>query len=479
MKRLIPEFRFCSVAIPLALLTFAGSASGQDEKTGIRDEVSYTSDIRPLVRNFCVTCHAGDNPEGEFVLTSYADVRKHTEKGQLLKRINDAEEPMPQSGLMPQYMRRLFQVWADTGYRNEGTKKSEGKGTNMQTFTPPKVTPVDIRRQGFEMLEYLQGHWVGSMNLMGQNFDWMAFDYRPIAPSHIHGIFEGGTIGNLFTSFFVTDFGGRRTIMARNGGILNGIYRTSYFVLDQVKYSRNQAYYRLVDAYGGAQIMYMELTFYGDSLEFNSYTSRFGLTEPKLHMAFQAKRKRPELAAAAAKAVGFPKNVVDFDFSKGLPKPTWADEYPQTSASYISEKSGLSLIELAKDAKDPYRIDQIPRLSKLTVSVKRPAATRGKKLHLYLSQKALTDSQGRFLTAGGYIRTDLLDTLLLYPELSAKTDEFTFTYLHPGKYFLTVVADMDGDGYPSPGDITHPVTPLVVKPKSHEKITVRNLMGGI
>ena len=70
--------------------------------------------MRPVVKNFCTTCHAGDNPEGEFVLMSYEDVRKHVEKGDLLKRINDADEPMPQNGLMPPYMRRLFQVWADT-----------------------------------------------------------------------------------------------------------------------------------------------------------------------------------------------------------------------------------------------------------------------------------------------------------------------------------------------------------------------------
>jgi len=67
--------------------------------------------------------------------------------------------------------------------------------------------------------------------------------------------------------------------MARNGGILNGIYRTSYFVLDLVekrknKQGRAETYYRLVDAYGGKDIMYMELTFSGKSIAFNAYTSR-------------------------------------------------------------------------------------------------------------------------------------------------------------------------------------------------------------
>ncbi len=459
----------------IVMLTSETSYGQSGTSAAIQDEISYTNDIRPIVNNFCTTCHAGDDPEGEFVLTSYADVRKHVEKGELLKRINDAKKPMPQNGLLPPYMRRMFQVWANGGYVNEGSRKASLESKKYAKFEPPAITPVDINRQGFEMLEYMQGHWVGSMMLMGQNIDWMAFDYRAIAPSHVHGIFEGGTIGNLFTSFFVANFKGRKTIMARNGGLLNGIYRTSYFVLDQVKYKRNEAYYRLVDAYGGKDIMWMELTFSGDKLQFNSYTSRFGLTEPKLHMAFTGRSRHPELAAAAAKDVGFPKPVVERDFSKGLPTPTWVDKYPQTSASFIWEDRSKSVLEMAKLSKDPFRIDQMPYLSSLTVKVQRTELTAGRKLHIYLSRRAITDGRGKFITQGGYVRADLLDGLLSFPELSSKQDEFTFTYLHPGKYFLTVVADMNADGYPSPGDITHRVTEVQVSPKSHSNVRVSNL----
>ncbi|MEM1294041.1 MAG: c-type cytochrome domain-containing protein [Verrucomicrobiota bacterium] len=442
---------------------------------GFQDEISYSNDIQPIVKNFCTTCHAGDDPEGDFVLTSYRDVRDHVENGELLDRINDARDPMPEDGLMPNHMRRLFKVWADTGFLENGSMKAIPSSTEYEEFTPPEIIPIDIAREGFELLENLQGHWVGEMNLMGTKYDWMAFDYRPIAPSHVHGIFEAGTIGNLFTSFFVTEFKGKRTIMARNGGILNGIYRTSYFVLDKVKISRGRSYYRLVDAYGGDWIMYMELTFTGKKMEFNAYTSRFGLTKPKRHMAFKAERKRPELASSAAKAVGFPRNVIDFEFPNPMPKPTWGSEYPLTSASYIWEETNKPLIELGNLARDPRRVDQMPYLSQLTVSIRRNQVTQGKKLHVYLSQKALTDEQGRFITRGRYIRLDLLDTLLSFPELSGKANEFTFTYLHPGDYYLTVVADMDGDGYPSPGDISHPVTRVSVAPESRKTVVVNNL----
>ncbi|MEM0970933.1 MAG: hypothetical protein AAGJ31_16385, partial [Verrucomicrobiota bacterium] len=192
---------------------------------------------------------------------------------------------------------------------------------------------------------------------------------------------------------------------------------------------------------------------------------------------FNAQRKRPELAAAAAQVVGFPRKVVDFEMPDPLPVPTWAAEYPHTSASYLYEAQDQKkpLLEMAKISKDPRTIDQIPHLSQLTVSIDRSQKTEGKKLLLYLSQKALTDNSGKFITSGRYIRLDLLDTLLLYPELSSKTNSFTFTYLHPGNYFLTVIADMDGDGYPSPGDITHPLLEVKVAPESHETIRVKEL----
>ena len=81
----------------------------------------------------------------------------------------------------------------------------------------------------------------------------------------------------------------------------------------------------------------------------------------------------------------------------------------------------------------------------------------------------------KFITQSGYIREDLLNTLLLFPELAKNQSEFTFTYLHPGDYYLTVIADMDGDGFPSPGDITHARRRVTVEPKSKQKVTITDM----
>ena len=457
----------------LVALTFAAAtAAAQVTSDSLRDEISYTNDVRPVVKNFCATCHAGDSPEGEMVLTSYEDVRGHVEHGALLDRINDADDPMPPSGLLPRHTRRMIRLWAESGYLNEGSAERAADPADYEAFTPPPIAPIDVRQKGFDLLEKMQGHWVGSMNLMGQEMEWFAFDYRAIAPSHVHGIFEGGTIGNLFTSFFVANFDGVQTIMARNGGVLNGIYRTSYYVLDKAEHRGGKSYYRLVDAYGGAQIMWMELTFSGNQLEFNSYTSRFGLRAPSLHMAFTAERMHPELAAAAARKVGFPKNKVAVDFAEGLPKPDWGAGTPVTSASYLWEEEDKSYEELGRLARDPYRLEQVPHVAKLTVAVQRSAATRGKKLAVYLSQRPLTDKRGKLRMEWGYLQEDAGNRILLFPELSGKQDELTFTYLHPGDYYLTVVADLNGDGNPSRGDLSHASRLLSVAPQSNSRVVV-------
>ena len=475
-------FLFVFLALVSSTVWAQGSAPPEADKPAeITDEVSYNQDIRPVIDNFCTTCHAGSRPLGGFVLTDYESVRRQAEEGTLLKRIEDEVNPMPQTGLMPKYMRRLLRVWAENGFQEgeEGQRAQADATAKPQTtyvdYTPPKITPIDVRREGFDLLEKLQGHWVGDMTLMGQYYDWMAWDYRAIAPSHIHGIYEGGSIGNLFTSFFVADYLGSQTIIARNGGLLNGIYRTSYFVLDTVETKRGWSYYRLVDATGGDEIMWMELRFKRNRLEFNSYTSRFGLTKPKPHMAFKGVRMHPSLSKEAAKQVGFPQLESDYDLSAGLPDPPWPEEYPVTSASYIWEQSGLSILELGHSARDPRRIDQMPHLSQLSVDITRGPETEGETLFVYLSKDSLVDQGGRFLTEYGAVRGDVLDSLLLFPDIAGTEDEFTFTYLHPGTYYLSVIADKNRDGLPSMGDITHRPVQVTVDPESHPRIAVDNI----
>lgn len=437
--------------------------------------LTYQKDVRPIIENNCTSCHAGDSPAAGLSLKSYQDVRKAAEFGALLNRINNHNRPMPMGGLLPKYMRETIEDWARNGYE-EGEAPNVLQSSNYDYIPPADITPVDINEEGFDLLEKMQGHWVGSIDIMSDHYDWFAFDYRAIGPSHVHGIFEGGSMGNLFTGFFVTEFNGKRTIMARNGGLLNGIYRTSYFVLDKVSYRGDESYYRLVDAYAGDAVMYMELTFKADELRFKSYTSSFGTyPQPRRHMDFKGKRMHLELANAAAERYNFPRNKVDFDFSEGLPKPDWGPGNPQTSASYIWEEEGKTLEELAVLANDPYPLAFVPNVGSVQLTLETNDETDGKRHLVYLSKEPLTDEKGQFYMQHGYPDKDRFDGILSFPEIHPGQTHFNYTYLHPGSYYLTVVADVNDDHFPSKGDFTHTSIPLEVLPKTEMEVTVSGI----
>lgn len=346
------------------------------------------------------------------------------------------------------------------------------KDTTDPTPTKRPVTPTNINVDGFDFLSKMQGHWVGKNRVIADDFDWFAFDYRAISPSHIHGLFEGGSSGNLLTSFFVTDFKNTRTIMARNGGLLNGIYRSSYFVMDSVRTNTDGSkYYRLVDAEGGEDVMYMELCFKADSLFFNSYTSRLGLMNlPTRHMTFKAKKENADLSQMAAAAVNFPQNVVAHDFSGGFNKDNFYLNQGETvpkSASFLNQGTS-DVFTLAAGSGDPYTISDYPHVGYLTVDITRNSAIDSVPTFLYLSKTALTDSQG-------FMQTNAFNDLLLFPELIATQDAFTFTYLHPGDYYVTVIADKNGDGFPGSGDITHPSQTITITSGGQQQITINNI----
>lgn len=354
-------------------------------------------------------------------------------------------------------------------------------GGTVTTPTDPtnptaEVIPADINIDGFDFLEKMQGHWVGINRVIADDYPWFAWDYRAISPSHIHGIHEGGTLGNLFTSFFVTNFKGKRTIMARNGGLLNGIYRTSYFVLDKVE-NRNSdgKYYRLVDAVGGTDIMYMELRFKQDSLYFNSYTSNLGNRVPTRHMTFKGKKMHNELAQASATATNFPQNVVDqgLDFANGFnTEYLYVEQQGQTpkSATFLAQQSNNNVYELAPQSGDPYIISDHPRLGTLTVNITRNNQISEDNLLVYLSRDPLTDTNG-YLTQN----TEAYDTLLHFPTLENNENSFLFTYLHPDTYYLTIVADKNNDGSPSEGDILSISKQITIAPLENKVESVTNI----
>ncbi|WP_299552365.1 hypothetical protein [Seonamhaeicola sp.] len=353
-----------------------------------------------------------------------------------------------------------------------GTKPADPSDPGTVT----DVNPIDINQKGFEFLEKMQGHWVGTNLVITTEYPWFGWDYRAISPSHIFGIHENGSAGNLLTSFFVSNYKGKRTIMARNGGVLNGIYRTSYFVMDKAENRADGNYYRLVDAIGGDDIMYMELRFpkATDSLYFNSYTSNLGDRIPNRHMTFKGVKMHPELAQEAKVATGFPQNIVETDFAAGFdPDYLYVKDgiTKANSATFLARQNNNDVFSLAEESGDPFTIIDQPRLGYLLVKINRGNnIPPNQSLLVYLSKDAITDDFGYLVDD-----SEAFNTFLQFPSLTTGENEFLFTYLHPGTYYVTVVADMNNDNAPTEGDITHRKQMVILPPEGQEEITIENI----
>ena len=112
--------------IIIALLISIGILSFQSCTTAILDEgnvnslppintpVKYNPDVKTIMTNNCITCHGGSAPNAGLDLTNYTNVSTSI-LGNLLNRVNDAQNPMPPSGLMLPIDRQKLQKWLDDG----------------------------------------------------------------------------------------------------------------------------------------------------------------------------------------------------------------------------------------------------------------------------------------------------------------------------------------------------------------------------
>ena len=93
--------------------------SYEDLTPNVPDEnlVTYDNTVASIISDNCISCHSNPPQFGApFSLTTFIDVKNATENGELLININNVSDPMPPTGLMPQFKRDLIQEWADNGY---------------------------------------------------------------------------------------------------------------------------------------------------------------------------------------------------------------------------------------------------------------------------------------------------------------------------------------------------------------------------
>ncbi len=303
---------------------------------------------------------------------------------------------------------------------------------------------------GHQLLTELTGHWVGTNETAFGNFDWFAFDFRPISASHLHSIYEGGTNQNIITSVFIADFEGRQQIMARNGGWLGNQYRATYFVLDKAEETAEGSYYRLVDAVGREKRAFMEFRFENGTMTFDAYKDNSGeLDEPIHHMGFSGTNYNPSFAQAAIEEFNYPRAISEVNLENKF-------------TNLIDPDSALFL----EEADDPFPKSDHGYISDLNIKINRDPAIEFDPLLLYLSTEPIVNGAGQ-------VDFENLDRKVIRT-IDVRADELSYltTYLHPGNYYVTAFSDHDGNFFPSTDDFSNVSKVIEVAAESQPEIEI-------
>jgi hypothetical protein len=115
MKKLIKQ-KYLTLVYIFLLFSFSSCSTATIEEVIITEPVTYNVDISIIITNNCLPCHAGGFPAAGLNLEGYTNVRTSTENGNLLARINNVSNPMPQSGLMAPDLIATIEQWAEDGF---------------------------------------------------------------------------------------------------------------------------------------------------------------------------------------------------------------------------------------------------------------------------------------------------------------------------------------------------------------------------
>ncbi len=286
--------------------------------------------------------------------------------------------------------------------------------------------------KGYQLMSDLNGHWVGNNQTAFGFFDWFAFDFRPISPSHSHSIYEGATNQNIINSVFIADYNGEQRIFARNGGWLGTQYRATYFMLDIAETDQNENYYRLVDAVGGEDRAFIEFRFKQDSLLFDAYKDNSGsLDESILHMSFKGSNRNPSYSQMAEEQFNYPMQISEVNFENAFENLIDPD-----SALFLAEEN------------DPFPRADHGYLSDININILRNNQTESENLLLFISKEELVPNSG--IPNFQNIENTVIRTI----DIQKEETSYLATYLHPDMYHFTIFFDSDNNGFPSSGDIS-------------------------
>jgi len=305
-------------------------------------------------------------------------------------------------------------------------KKKNGDDDN-------KPTPVDSTNiQGYNILSKLPGIWNGpvtSSTALGSYPEWIV-DFRPISASQVSAKSELDKVNDIFMSFFIVKHDNKFKMAFRNGGGFAGNQRIAYAVLDSVQEDSNQSYFRFVDFKAGENRVYTEMIFKADSLNMKVFTNKYGtLATPIIHMHWKPKRVDNTSTQAATTLFNFPQKKMQRDFSTTF--------------------DGLGESIFYSQAQDVYNEAAQPYLGKTTVNI-----SFDNSLTVEASKKVFIMITTQPLFNGFVFNAANLKYRSRYVILAANDNNYTFTNMHPGTYYVYALYDKDGNNNFSSGDYT-------------------------
>lgn len=292
----------------------------------------------------------------------------------------------------------------------------------------PISSSSDVK--GYGILSHLPGIWNGpvtSSTALGSYPEWVV-DFRPVSAAQVSAKNELDSLNNILMGFFIVKHDNAYKMAFRNGGGFAGSQRIAYAVCDSVSETTNNYFYRFSDLRAGKNRVYVDVLFKDDSLIMHVYTNVYNtLSAPVTHMLWKARLQDPTSAQAAITHFSFPQKQLVKDFSHTFDSKPDAVYYDLAS--------------------DPYNETAQPYLGKTTVNVSFGSGYTpdpSKKVFLLITTQPLF--------SGFTYDASKLKYRSRYVFLASTDHAFTFSYMHPGSYYLYALYDANGDGTFSSGD---------------------------
>ena len=83
-----------------------------------KPDISYTNDIKPIMTNYCISCHGSKNQSGGYNLSTYDGVTVNTSKVLGSMRQDGTASAMPKDGKIPDSLIQKVYCWINQGAKN-------------------------------------------------------------------------------------------------------------------------------------------------------------------------------------------------------------------------------------------------------------------------------------------------------------------------------------------------------------------------